>query len=108
MRKMTMIAIAAVGVLLVGQMARFTDKGTGAADVLAQALVTTEAECIERYSVPAMLPVTARTAASYCMELQQDDIAQARRDMIDCALPKLAKASTIEGARAVYLTCPTG
>ncbi len=53
MSKWTIAAIAAVLILLVGNMARYTGKGTGSVDVAVKALQMTEADCVDRYSVTA-------------------------------------------------------
>lgn len=105
MTKWTWLAIAAVAVMLVGNMARFTGTGTGAGDVLAKGLESSEADCIERYAVPAPSNLGARAARSMCAELFNAFTTEERRTVIECALPQIAQAGSDDGVRIAVIAC---
>lgn len=105
MSKWTIAAAAAVLILLVGNMARFTDKGTGAADVAAQALQMTEADCIDRYSVTAATEAGALAARKLCAEHANFFTETPRRELIECMLPRIQQAGTEAGMNIGIVSC---
>jgi len=105
MSRWTWLAIAAIAVVLVGNMVRFTGKGAGAGDALAKGLEQTESDCIAKYAVPAQSNLGARAARGMCAELFNSFTTKERRAVIECALPQIARAGSDDGVRIAAVTC---
>ena len=105
MSKWTIAAVAAVLILLVGNMARYTGKGAGAVDVAVKALQMTEAECVDRYAVPAATDLGAVAARKLCAEHANYFTEAPRREVIECMLPKVQQAGSESGVRIAVASC---
>ena len=105
MSKWTWIAIAAVLVMLLGKMARYTGKGTGAGDLARTALTETYDECTERYAVPAPTELTTRAAVTYCHYRTNPAARPIDKALADCMLPKLPSVQSDIGFRVAVGNC---
>lgn len=105
MSKWTIAAVAAVLILLVGNMARYTEKAQGAADLLTKSLELSEDECVKRYVVTAAAEFGVRAARIMCSEIHDPATTAERQKVIECVLPLLADARNELAVKVAISRC---
>lgn len=105
MSNWTWLAMVALIVLLLGSMARYSGKGTGAAGLARAALAETYEECTDRYAVPAPTRLTTRAALAYCRYKTDPEAPPADKALADCILPKLPTVQSDMGFRVAVGNC---